>query len=133
MPLLAVLSATGLSVLATLVGRRKGLLAAVLIVATFHLLVPHLKLAISEVRARRVHLDAVERSGIDTGVVFLMFGDEAAWKRHPIPPPADLTPGAGVVFAADLGPRNAELLQRLGNPPAWRWSSTTRRLEPLTP
>jgi hypothetical protein len=72
--------------------------------------------------------EAARRAGIERGVVFLRLENLRAWRLYPLAPPE---PGSALVFARDLGPRNRELLEALGNPPAWTCDPSTGDLARL--
>ncbi|MBI1379568.1 MAG: hypothetical protein GC161_00600 [Planctomycetaceae bacterium] len=65
---------------------------------------------------------AAQREGIEEGIVFVHLPTAADRRRVPLPPPLG---GERLVFALDLGERNAELRRALGNPSAWSFDPAT--------
>lgn len=133
-PLLCVLSAAGLAALER--ARGAGAVLGVLVVLAVGspaLLARHLTVARAEVLLREAPRLAARAQGVERGVVFVPVADEEDAKRRSLPPPelvAPLPPGR-LVYARDLGERNAVLLRRLGDPPAWRFRPREGDLVPL--
>lgn len=71
---------------------------------------------------------AAEREGIAEGIVFVHLPTAADRRRVPLAPPLG---GERLVFALDLGTRNAELRGALGNPSAWLFDPGTGTLKRL--
>ncbi len=132
-PLLCVLSACGLDALERERGRAAALLVLlVLSLGSARLLARHLALARTEQALRSAPWRAARAAGLEHGVVFVALESEEELKRFALPPPSfDEGAGAGVVFARDLGARNAVLRARLGDPPAYRFEPRGGTLVPL--
>ena len=137
-PLLAVLAATGLLVLARHLFGRAGTAAylVALLVTSTSLLSSHLRAARIESAFRAAPrtaaaatLDTLPDRGQTKALFLIPLEDGIAIKRHPLVPPAlgqepgqlVLTPAQWPVFARDLGPQSHELWVRLGQPMTWRW------------
>jgi 4-amino-4-deoxy-L-arabinose transferase-like glycosyltransferase len=128
LPYLALLVAEGLVVVETAFGATASRAAwAFFACGSVVLLAAHFGLAREEIAERqRPYVDA-RKAGIERGVVFLSLTTPHDWRTYPLAPPE---PGAALVFARDLGPRNAELVHALGDPPAWTWDPATGELRP---
>jgi hypothetical protein len=120
LPFLAALSAGGLDLLAPSRRARWAALGIALL-ASAQLLLGHLAAARTRIAERDAPFAAAREAGLEHGVVFVPVGGGGA-KRYALPPPA---PDARLVFAADLGPRNAVLRAALGDPPAYRFDPAT--------
>jgi hypothetical protein len=128
LPYLALLSAQGLATVQSAFGpaTRRTLMAIGLAGSTLLLFV-HFSIARDEIELRDRPYAAARAAGIQEGVVFLRLEDLRSWRLHPLAPPPT---GARLVFARDLGSRNADLLQALGDPPAWTWDPLRGELRP---
>jgi hypothetical protein len=117
LPALALLSAQGLFVVEEAFGpflRRA--LCAISVAGSALLLFTHFRLAEQTVALRERPYVAARSHGITRGVVFVHADPWSMRRLYPLRPPE---PGDRLVFACDLGRRNAELLSALGTPPAW--------------
>ncbi len=131
LPYLVLFAAAGLECVERAFGaRRVALLALGMLVSGIWLLQSHHALARVEIREREAHYAAAQAAGIERGVIFVDLSTPRARKLHPLQPPRA---GQPLVFARDRGPRNALLLESLGNPPAWRYDPQAGQLTPLSP
>ncbi|WP_145068752.1 hypothetical protein [Engelhardtia mirabilis] len=122
-PLLACASAQGIDRIERFAGPAVGRVvlvaaaAGALLLATSHGLV-----ARAEADLRRAPQIAAAAAGVERGVVFVRLADEPSRKRAFLAPPAQLALSSAIpalIFAADRGAANRELLRVLGDPPAY--------------
>lgn len=129
LPWLVLLAGLGLELLGSAFGgRRVMLLAAAMLLGSLWLLLSHRALAREEILEREAPLRAARAAGIERGVIFIDLSTPRARKLHPLEPPRGTE---SLIFARDRGPRNAALLESLGQPPAWRYDPPTGTLAPL--
>jgi hypothetical protein len=86
-----------------------------------------------EVAERLTRGDLPESDGAVHGVLFVPLENEIQRRRFHLAPPVEFAtgePGARWWLARDLGPRNADLLRVLGDPPALRYDPASGRLGP---
>lgn len=75
-----------------------------------------------------------EAAGAVHGVLFVPLENERQRRRFHLAPPVELATGGAPRrwwLARDLGPRNADLLRALGDPPALRYDSASGGVQPL--
>lgn len=126
---LSLVGAAGFDRIAKVVGPRFLRRAIVTSVcATAFLLAQQFRAAQDAVAQKHAPQLAAEREGIEEGIVFVHLPTAADRRRVPLPPPVG---GERLVFALDLGERNAELRGALGNPSAWLFDPGTGSLTRL--
>jgi hypothetical protein len=128
LPALAILSAQGMFVIEQAFGRRlRNAAIAISIAGSALLLASHFRLAREEVELRRRPYDAAREHDLARGIVFVRMDTLRARRLYPMRPPE---PDEPLVFARDLGPRDAELVHALGDPPAWIYDPETDEMRP---
>lgn len=129
LPELALLSAHGLWISRTWLGARfSRCLWIAAIVSSALLLRNHFLQARTEIDLRTRSFQPVRDAGIERGIVFVRYQNQWAAKRFPLLPHE---PDSDLVFALDLGPRNAELMRALGKTQAWRFDPVSGELRDL--
>jgi hypothetical protein len=117
LPALALLFAQGLTVIEHAFGAvLRRALCAIAIAGSALLLSVHFRAAQDEIELRRRPYDVARAQGVTHGVVFVRMESSRSRRLYPLHPPEV---GDPLVFARDLGPRNAELSSAMGNPPSW--------------
>ncbi|MFT5284968.1 MAG: hypothetical protein ACI8TQ_001129 [Planctomycetota bacterium] len=130
MPCLAILTAAGCNRLERHFGANIWRLCFVVVcLSSGHLLYNHFVTAEAEVGARRMPYRLAAKQSIQRGVIFVPLETEGAFRRFPLPAS---DPSKALIFARDLGSRNAELLRVLKDPPAWIYDSTRLKLVPVS-
>jgi hypothetical protein len=129
LPELALLSAHGLAFVRARIGARFSCCVwAASIASSVLLLHNHFAAARREIDLRQRSFAPVHEAHLEPGIVFVRYPNQWAAKRFPLLPPE---PGADLVLALDLGPRNADLMRKFEKMRAWSFdpvSGQVRRL-----
>jgi hypothetical protein len=128
-PALALLTAQGWFVIERAFGSRlRNALIALSIAGCALLLASHFELARDEIDLRQRPYAAARAAGLQHGIVFVRIESHRARRLYPLHPPGTRDT---LVFARDLGARNAELIAALNHPPAWIYDPESDELKPL--
>ncbi len=128
LPALVLLGTAGLEVVERAAGARAAhALVALMLAGSAWLLVQHATLAREELALRDAPARAARAAGITRGIVFVRLDDPRARRLFPLAPPR---PGAELVFARELGARDAGLLRAFPALPAWSFDPATGALAP---